>query len=131
VTSPVADQTEIPGRILVVDDTPFNRQLLARLLRGLGHEPVEAGNGLEALERLRDEDVGPIDVILLDIVMPEMDGYETLAALRARGVSAPVCALTALAMTDDRARLLAAGFDGYLEKPVDVRALPEQVRALL
>jgi PleD family two-component response regulator len=59
------------GRILVVDDTAFNRQLLARLLQGIGHESVEVGDGMRALQRLRDPNEPPIDVILLDIVMPE------------------------------------------------------------
>ena len=73
------------------------------------------------------------DVVLMDINLPGMSGFEALAALRADGVTAsiPVLALTAYAMKDDRARILAAGFDGYLEKPVDVRALPGQVEALI
>jgi SARP family transcriptional regulator, regulator of embCAB operon len=82
MTPPAGDGITLPGRILVVDDTAFNRQLLARLLRGIGHEPVEAADGQQALDRLRDAGAPPIDVILLDIVMPVMDGYETLAALR-------------------------------------------------
>ena len=83
MTPPAGDGTTQPGRILVVDDTAFNRLLLAKLLRGIGHEPVEAEDGSVALERLRDAGAPPIDVILLDIVMPVMDGYETLAALAA------------------------------------------------
>ena len=69
----------------------------------------------------------------MDINLPGMTGLEALALLRADAVTAsiPVAALTAYAMKEDRARLLAAGFDGYLEKPVDVRALPGQVEALL
>ena len=71
------------GRVLVVDDTPFNRRLLVRLLATIGHDSSEASDGREALAMLRDPDAPPIDVVLLDIVMPEMDGYETLAALKA------------------------------------------------
>ena len=70
------------ARILVVDDTPFNRRLVVRLLEGIGHEAVEAGDGREALERLRDIEAQPIDLVLLDIEMPEMDGHETLAAIK-------------------------------------------------
>ena len=81
MTPPAGDGATRPGRVLVVDDTDFNRQLLARLLRRIGHEPVEAGDGQQALDRLRDPAEPPIDVILLDIVMPVMDGYETLAAI--------------------------------------------------
>ena len=67
------------GRVLVVDDTAFNRRLLTRLLTSIGHEALEAEHGRAALELLRDPATGPVDVVLLDIVMPEMDGYETLA----------------------------------------------------
>ena len=62
------------GRVLVVDDTPFNRRLLVRLLATIGHDSSEASDGREALAMLRDPDAPPIDVVLLDIVMPEMDG---------------------------------------------------------
>ena len=71
------------ARILVVDDTPFNRRLLVRLLEDIGHRTVEAENGRLALEALRADDAEPVDLILLDIEMPEMDGHETLAALKA------------------------------------------------
>src|SRR5690349_5228727 len=77
------DRVVSGARILVVDDTPFNRRLLVRLLEGIGHSAVEAGDGREALDRLREPGADPIDLVLLDIVMPEMDGHETLAALKA------------------------------------------------
>ena len=71
------------GRVLVVDDTEFNRRLLVRLLASIGHQASEAADGRQALELLRDPGAGPVDVVLLDIVMPEMDGYEMLAELKA------------------------------------------------
>ena len=71
------------GRVLVVDDTAVNRRLLVRLLAGIGHEAIEASNGLEALAILADPATEPVDVVLLDIMMPEMDGYETLARMKA------------------------------------------------
>jgi adenylate cyclase len=133
VTRPVTDPGEVPGRILVVDDTPFNRQLLARLLRGLGHEPVEAGNGREALERLRDEDAGPIDVILLDIVMPEMDGYETLAALAADPAlrHLPVIVISGVDELDSVVRCLEMGAADYLPKTVDPAILKARITSSL
>jgi CheY-like chemotaxis protein len=70
------DHDTLTGRVLVVDDTPFNRQLLRRLLDRIGHETLEAGDGQAALDLLRDPATEPVDVILLDIMMPVMDGYE-------------------------------------------------------
>jgi two-component system cell cycle response regulator DivK len=113
-------------RVLIVEDNERNAKLVRDVLSHAGMDVVCAGSGEECLGL-----AGDVDVVLMDIDLPGMSGVEALAALRARGVVAPVCALTALAMTDDRARLLAAGFDGYLEKPIDVRELPAQVRALL
>ncbi len=133
MTPPASDLGEIPGRILVVDDTPFNRQLLARLLRGLGHEPVEAANGREALERLRDDDAGPIDVILLDIVMPVMDGYETLAALSADPAlrHLPVIVISGVDELDSVVRCLEMGAADYLPKTVDPAILRARITSSL
>jgi len=113
-------------KVLVVEDNERNRKLVRDVLGHAGWEVVCAGSGEECLGLASD-----VDVVLMDIDLPGMSGVEALAALRAAGVSAPVCALTALAMSDDRARLLAAGFDGYLSKPIDVRTFPAQVQALL
>jgi class 3 adenylate cyclase/CheY-like chemotaxis protein len=122
-----------PGRILVVDDTPFNRQLLARLLKRLGHEPVQAGDGREALERLRDSDAPPIDVILLDIVMPVMDGYETLAALAADPAlrHLPVIVITGVDELDSVVRCLEMGAADYLPKTVDPAILQARIASSL
>ena len=113
-------------RVLVVEDNARNLKLVRDVLGFAGFEVLSAGTGEEALEVARS-----VDAILMDINLPGMSGVETLAALRADGVTVPVAALTAYAMTDDRDRLLAAGFDAYLEKPIDVRALPGQVEALI
>src|SRR5690349_12721284 len=133
MTPPAADGDELPGRVLVVDDTPFNRQLLARLLRGLGHEPVEAGNGREALDRLREADAPPIDVILLDIVMPEMDGYETLAALAADPAlrNVPVIVISGVDELDSVVRCLEMGAADYLPKTVDPAILKARITSSL
>ena len=123
----------LPGRILVVDDTPFNRQLLARLLRGLGHEPVEAEDGRQALARLRDVAAPPIDVILLDIVMPEMDGYEVLAALRDDPAlrHLPVIVITGVDELDSVVRCLEMGAADYLPKTVDPAILKARIASSL
>ena len=100
------------GRVLVVDDTPFNRRLLVRLLATIGHDSSEASDGREALAMLRDPDAPPIDVVLLDIVMPEMDGYETLAALKAdRSADLPVIVISGVDELDSVCALHRAGGD--------------------
>ena len=123
----------LPGRILVVDDTPFTRQLLARLLRGLGHEPVEAADGRQALDRLRDPDAPPIDVILLDILMPEMDGYEVLAALRDDPAlrHLPVIVISGVDELDSVVRCLEMGAADYLPKTVDPAILKARIASSL
>lgn len=112
--------------VLVVEDNERNAKLARDVLTFAGHDVRVAGSGEAALPL-----AGDADVILLDINLPGMSGVEALAALRAAGVGVPVAAFTAYAMAGDRDRLLAAGFDGYIEKPVDVRALPGQVEALM
>ena len=116
--------------ILLVEDNERNRKLVRDVVGVAGYETLEAGDGEAALGLARERRP---DLILMDINLPGIDGVEALARLRADPSTAaiPVVALTAYAMKDDRARILAAGFDGYLEKPVDVRALPDQVEALL
>jgi two-component system cell cycle response regulator DivK len=114
--------------VLIVDDHRSFRSLARRLLEAEGYEVVgEATDGASALaevNRLRPR------VVLLDIQLPDMDGLSALGQLRAEPEMAaiPVVALTAFAMREDRERLLRAGFDGYLGKPIDVKAFPEQVR---
>jgi adenylate cyclase len=117
----------------VVDDTPFNRQLLVRLLRSIGHEPFEAGDGRAALEFLRDAVNPAIDVILLDIVMPEMDGYETLAALKADPVlrDLPVIVISGVDELDSVVRCIEMGATDYLPKSVDPAILRARIAASL
>ena len=133
MTPPNGNGGSRPGRILVVDDTPFNRQLLARLLKGLGHQPVEAEDGRQALARLRDSAELPIDVILLDIVMPEMDGYEVLAALRDDPAlrHIPVIVITGVDELDSVVRCLEMGAADYLPKTVDPAILKARIASSL
>ena len=133
MTPPGGNGASLPGRILVVDDTPFNRQLLARLLRGLGHEPVEAEDGRQALARLRDASAPPIDVILLDIVMPEMDGYQVLAELRDDPAlrHLPVIVISGVDELDSVVRCLEMGAADYLPKTVDPAILKARIASSL
>ena len=119
--------------MLLAEDNSVNQLVAARLLEKRGHTVVIAGNGMEALAAIGEHGSGGFDLILMDVNLPGIDGVQALARLRADASTAaiPVVALTAYAMKDDRARFEAAGFDGYLEKPVSVRELPGQVEALL
>ena len=106
-------------RVLVVDDNAVNRQVVRLFLAPLGLDLVEAGNGQEALDRLGSE---AFDLVLLDVHMPEMDGRECIAHIRASNASwrnVPVIALTAEAMAGDREGLLAIGMTDYAPKPID------------
>ena len=114
--------------VLIVDDNERNRRLARDVLRFAGLRTIEAGTALDGV-RLAGE-AAP-EVILMDIRLPDLDGPAALALLRAeaRTSGIPVVAVTSSAMMGDRERLLAAGFDGYLEKPINVREFAGQVRA--
>jgi CheY-like chemotaxis protein len=116
--------------VLVVEDNALNRKLVRDVLGHAGYRVLEAGDAERGIELARAE--AP-DLILMDVQLPGIDGVEALRRLRGDDAtsSIPVAALTALAMKEDRARFLAAGFDGYLEKPVSVPALPGQVAELI
>jgi two-component system, cell cycle response regulator DivK len=106
-------------QILVVEDNERNMRLFCDVLQASGYRTLEATTGESAVELALEH--GP-DLVLMDIQLPDIDGVEALARLRAdeRSASLTVLALTAQAMEGDRERFLAAGFDGYLSKPVDI-----------
>jgi CheY-like chemotaxis protein len=116
--------------ILIVEDNARNLKLVRDVLNHVGYRTLEAATAEDGLALAREERPG---LVLMDIQLPGMDGVEALGRLRSDPATAGVrvLALTAFAMKDDRERFLAAGFDGYLEKPLDVRLLPEQVAAAL
>lgn len=118
------------ARILVIDDDDRNLRLAVTVLEQAHHEVMSAASGPEGLSLAANR--AP-DLVLVDIQMPGMDGYATLRHLRALPCTArvPIAALTALAMRGDRERLLAEGFDGYLEKPIRYAAFLESVARLL
>lgn len=117
-------------RVLVVEDNPRNLKLVRDVLTHYGYEVVEAATGEEGV--LLAAQVAP-DLVLMDLQLPGIDGTEALRQIRAGEStrSVPVVAVTAFAMDDDRERALASGFDGYVEKPISVRALPQQVEDFL
>ena len=116
--------------VLVVEDNALNLKLVRDVLGHAGYRVLEAGDAEHGIALARAE--AP-DLILMDIQLPGIDGVEALGRLRDDAATAaiPVVALTALAMKEDRERFLGAGFDGYLEKPLSVPALPGQVAALI
>jgi two-component system, cell cycle response regulator DivK len=114
-------------RVLVVEDNEKNMKLFRDVLVATGYRTLEATTGSDAVETAIEHTP---DLVLMDIQLPDLDGVQALQRLRAdaRTASIPVLALTAQAMQGDRERFLAAGFDGYLSKPVDVRELIRTVR---
>jgi two-component system sensor histidine kinase/response regulator len=113
--------------VLVVEDNAINRQVAREILEGAGHSVVVAGDGREALEQL---ETGPVDLVLMDVQMPEMDGFEATRAIRAhpRWSAVPVVAMTASVLERDRAEAFAAGMDDHVVKPVDPTGLLAAVR---
>jgi len=114
-------------RVLLVEDTPDNQMLVGCYLDLAGAKVSVADHGKEALARVESED---FDVLLMDLQMPIMDGYETTAALRKSGYKKPIIALTAHAMKEERIRCLASGFDDHIMKPVDRGILLKTIAGL-
>jgi two-component system cell cycle response regulator DivK len=115
------------GLILIVEDNEKNLKLVRDLLQVKGYRTLEAGTAELGVELARRQTP---HLILMDIQLPGLDGVAALGQLKADPTTAtiPVIALTAFAMQDDRQRFLAAGFDGYLVKPIDIWELLERVR---
>jgi len=116
--------------ILYVEDNPENRLLIRRILQAEGYTVLEASNAYQAIDLVKTENP---DLILMDINLPEMDGYTLTARLKTmpKLSTVPIIALTANVMRGDRERTLEAGCDGYIQKPVDVDALPIQINRFL
>jgi two-component system, sensor histidine kinase and response regulator len=113
-----------PLRILVAEDNVVNQRVASAMLRGMGHTATIVGDGVQALERLREQ---PFDLVLMDVQMPEMDGFAAARAIRdlerKTGGHLPIIAMTAHAMKGDEDRCMKAGMDDYVSKPVSRNAL--------
>ncbi|MBI3241582.1 MAG: response regulator [Chloroflexi bacterium] len=113
-------------RILYIEDNPDNRLLALRILTAEGYEVLVAANGAEGLAKAAEN---KFSLILVDINMPEIDGYAVTSQLREMPHLArvPIVALTANVMRGDREKTLAAGCDGYIQKPIDIDIFPQQL----
>jgi len=117
-------------KVLVVEDNQDNREMVVKVLKHNGYRVIEAVDGEEAVKRAKAENP---DLILLDLYIPKMDGYEVTRRLKGDQdlQYIPIIALTAHAMKGDREKALAAGCDGYIAKPINVRELPTQIQHFL
>lgn len=117
------------ARILIVEDSPDNMKLFRTILGLKGHDVIGLTGGDGLLEAIEEK---AAELILMDIQLPGKDGFTLLQEVRASTSShVRIIALTAHAMTGDRERALKAGFDGYITKPIDIRAFPGQVERAL
>jgi two-component system cell cycle response regulator len=114
------------ARVLVIEDNAANRDLMSYLLRTFGYDVRCETNGVAGLQSALS---GSFDLVLSDILMPDMDGYEFARRFKAEPAIAtiPLVAVTALAMTGDRERILRCGFDGYISKPIEPKQFAAQI----
>ncbi|MBL8051408.1 MAG: response regulator [Anaerolineales bacterium] len=118
------------GTILYVEDNPDNRNLIRRVLNADGYTMLEASKAEQAVEKLESNKV---DLILMDINMPDMDGYTLTARIKAieKFSKIPIIAVTANVMRGDREKSLEAGCDGYIQKPIDIDTLIQQIERFI
>lgn len=116
--------------VLIIEDNPANMQLMVYLLQAFGHTTIEEFNGAAGLAAI---DRQPPDIILCDLQLPVMDGYEVARRLKTnpRTAAIPLVAVTAYAMVGDQDKVLAAGFNGYIAKPITPETFVEQVETFL
>src|SRR5207302_8695333 len=120
----------MPARILVIEDNPTNLDLMTYLLHACGHTPLSAIDGESGLDLSRREKP---DLVICDVQLPKMNGREVAKEFKrdASLQKIPIIAVTAYAMVGDRDRLLAAGFDGYIAKPIDPTIFLQQMQEFL
>jgi two-component system, cell cycle response regulator DivK len=112
--------------VLVAEDEEINYLFLEEVLRRTGAKVIWAKNGLEAIEKYRENE---IDVVLMDLKMPEMNGYEAMNLIREKKGQTKIIAQTAFAMSGEREEILESGFDGYISKPIKISELLKLLEA--
>ena len=128
MADPAAVRPPDHGGLLVVDDEPFLRDAVAASLRFLGFEVTTAQTGAEALRLARDR---PFDLVVLDVMLPDTDGFEVITRLRRDGCQVPVIFLTAKDTQEDKVTGLTLGGDDYLTKPFGLEELAARIRTVL
>ena len=121
----------MPGkRVLIVEDNADNMELITFILENYGYQTIRAFDGLAGVKAAEEEG---FDFIILDIQLPDIDGIEVLKRVRAEGRNrqTPIIAMTSYAMSGDRESLMAAGCDGYIEKPIDPSLVIDQINAIV
>ncbi len=127
----IAEEADAKLSVLLAEDTPANQKVVTGILRKRGHHVVVAPNGQDVVRLFRSQ---PFDVVLMDVQMPLMDGYQATAAIRGlqagQAEPTPIIAMTAHGLRGDRERCLAAGMDAYISKPIDVVELIDMVESV-
>ncbi|MFH0904362.1 MAG: response regulator [Methanobacteriota archaeon] len=115
-------------KALIVEDNPINMELVMEILTANGIIADEAVNGEEAIEKVEKE---TYDLVLMDIELPGMDGVDATKLIKSKHKNLPILALTSYAMKGDRERFIAAGFDDYIAKPIDVNSFIEKINKFI
>jgi len=136
ITVRTKDNYDFTGKsVLLVEDNMINQEIANALLEGVNFKVDVAGNGSEALEKIKQAKDGQYDVILMDIQMPVMDGYEATEAIRALDndycKKVPIIAMTANVFAEDKLKAMNAGMNGHVSKPIDTRELFTTLKSIL
>jgi two-component system cell cycle response regulator len=125
------ERERLPARILIIEDNPTNMELMLYLLNAFGYEVITASDGLEGIEAALADP--PPDIIICDVEMPRLNGYQVAEQLRTQLdlKKIPLIAVTAYAMVGDREKVLAAGFSGYISKPISPDTFMQQIESFL
>jgi CheY-like chemotaxis protein len=115
-------------KALIVEDNPINMELVMEILSAHGFSADMAVNGEEAIVKLEKEEYG---LVLMDIELPGMDGVNATKIIKSKHKNLPIIALTSYAMKGDRERFIAAGFDDYISKPIDINSIIDKINKLM